>query len=189
MTTQTFRLLVNRTALLALTVTAMLTAFALPAQAKGSAMRPSDVTMVMELDSPIEPGEYAWDETGAPPGHVKVVVDLAREKLYVYRGGVEIGRTFILYGVDSKPTPTGVFPILQKDADHRSSTYNNAPMPYTMRLTWGGVAIHGSDVDPKYGTHGCIGVPTEFARLLFKQARLGDVVLVTRNWMPSIYKS
>ncbi|MBW4329760.1 L,D-transpeptidase family protein [Stakelama sp. CBK3Z-3] len=159
------------------------------ADAKGRAMRPVDVTMVMELDSPIQPGEYAWDETGAPAGPVRIVVDLAKEKLYVYRGGVEIGRTFILYGVDSKPTPTGVFPILQKDADHYSSTYNHAPMPYTLRLTWGGVSIHGSDVDPKYGTHGCIGVPVEFARILFRAARKGDPVLVTRNWMPSIYNA
>ena len=30
-------------------------------------------------------------------------------------------------------TPTGVFKILQKDKNHHSSTYNNAPMPYMLR--------------------------------------------------------
>ncbi|TDN84648.1 lipoprotein-anchoring transpeptidase ErfK/SrfK [Stakelama pacifica] len=160
----------------------------LSAEAATRAMRPTDVTMVMELDSPIRPGEYAWDESGAPVGGgVRVVVDLSAQKLYVYRGGVEIGRTFILYGVDDRPTPLGTFPILQKDADHRSSTYGDAPMPYTLRLTWDGVSIHGSDIDPQYGTHGCIGVPVAFAKLLFAAAHLGDSVLVTRDWMPAIY--
>src|SRR3546814_15956015 len=68
------------------------------------------------------------------------------QTLSVFRAGYEIGSAVILYGADDKPSPLGAFPIIQKDADHYSSTYNNAPMPYTLRLTSDGVAIHGSDV-------------------------------------------
>jgi lipoprotein-anchoring transpeptidase ErfK/SrfK len=160
-------------------------AMALPgaAQARGPV-----VTSIIDAGSPIAPGEYAWDDTGVPPGPVRIVVDLATEKLHVYRGGIEIGQAFILYGADHKPTPTGTFPILQKDKDHVSNLYG-APMPYMLRLTWGGVAIHGSEVEANAATHGCVGVPDEFAALLFAQAKKGDPVLVTRNWRPDLYRA
>ncbi|MEP3765283.1 MAG: L,D-transpeptidase family protein, partial [Marinomonas sp.] len=57
------------------------------------------------------------------------------------------------------------------------------PMPYMMRLTNDGIAIHASDVKWGWGTRGCIGVPLEFARLLFAQAKLGDRVIVTDGKM------
>ena len=145
------------------------------------------INTILAYDAPLEPGEYVWDTEGVPPGRVKIVVDLAAERLYVYRSGVEIGRTMILYGADHKPTPTGTFTILEKDIDHRSNLYNDAPMPYMLRLTWGGVAIHGTDVDPVYATHGCVGVPDDFGALLYREARLGDQVYITRRWRPDLY--
>lgn len=170
--------------------TAVLRVFALAAllSVPGLAIaRGPAVTTMISLSSPLVPGEYAWDDNGIAPGPQRIVVDLATEKLHVYRGGIEIGQAFILYGADHKPTPTGTFRILQKDRDHVSNLYN-APMPYMLRLTWGGVAIHGSEVEPNVATHGCVGVPDEFAALLFKGARKGDEVLVTRNWRPDLYR-
>jgi lipoprotein-anchoring transpeptidase ErfK/SrfK len=49
-----------------------------------------------------------------PQGELTIVVDLAWQRLYAYRGGVEIGRAAILYGADDKPTPTGTFKILRR---------------------------------------------------------------------------
>lgn len=145
----------------------------------------------IELDRPLDFGEHFWDESYVRAigvrGPAQIVVDLEAEQLYVYRSGVEIGRTKITRGWEEYDTPTGIFPILEKDADHYSSTYDNAPMPYNLRLTWKGVAIHGADVDNVSATHGCIGVPLEFARKLFANVRKGDKVLVTRNWQPDIY--
>jgi lipoprotein-anchoring transpeptidase ErfK/SrfK len=66
-----------------------------------------------------------------------IVVDVQTQVVYVYRGGVEIGRSAILYGADDKPTPTGSFKILQKKRHHVSNLYG-APMPYMMRLTMDG---------------------------------------------------
>jgi lipoprotein-anchoring transpeptidase ErfK/SrfK len=51
-------------------------------------------------------------------------------------------------------------------------------MPYTLRLTDDGVSIHGSTVRWGAATHGCIGVPLEFARRLFEASRVGDDVLI-----------
>ncbi len=163
-----------------------LLAFALPQVAVAKDARGPIVNTILVMDSPLEHGEYAWDESGAPDAAVRIVIDLATEKLHVYRGGVEIGRAFILYGADEKPTPTGSFTILQKKKHHISNLYN-APMPYMQRLTWGGVAIHGSVVEAGYATHGCIGVPDEFAAKLFEATKMGGDVLVTRNWLPQIY--
>lgn len=135
----------------------------------------------------LEPGEYLWEPEGAPAGPLRIVVDLRAQHLYVYRGGVEIGRAFILYGADNKPTPTGTFPIMQKKVDYHSRTYDS-PMPFMLRLTSDGVAIHASEVvDGESATHGCIGLPREFASLLFKEAKLGDKVLVTNRWMWDVY--
>lgn len=152
---------------------------------------PFAVDHYIELDRPLDFGEHFWDESFArasgAQGSAQIVVDLKAEQLYVYRAGIEIARTRITRGWEEYDTPTGVFPILEKDADHYSSTYNNAPMPYNLRLTWKGVAIHGAEVDSESATHGCIGVPLEFARKLFANVRKGDKVLVTRNWRPEVY--
>jgi lipoprotein-anchoring transpeptidase ErfK/SrfK len=108
---------------------------------------------------------------------VWVRVDLGKQLLSVFRDGHEIGSTVILYGTDGKPTPIGDFTIKAKDADYHSRTYD-APMPFMLLLTSDGVAIHGSEVRNGAATHGCIGVPIEFAKLLFAQAGLGDQVYI-----------
>lgn len=146
-----------------------------------------EVHTILDVGAPLGPGDYVWDTDGAPAGRAQIVVDLDKRRLFVYRGGVEIGRAFIVIGPPEQPTPTGRFPILQKHADHYSSTYDNAPMPYMLRLTWRGVAIHGSPVEEDWVTHGCIGVPTAFARILYANVRLGDEVIVTRGWMNDAY--
>lgn len=146
------------------------------------------VLAILTPDSPLQEGEYLWEPERAATGKIEIVADVARDTLYVYRGGIEIGRTILIYGADEKPTPIGTFPILQKKARHISTLYN-APMPYMQRLTWDGVALHGSGetVDNRYATHGCIGLPDEFAALLFRATKVGDRVTVTRNWLPQFY--
>jgi lipoprotein-anchoring transpeptidase ErfK/SrfK len=137
------------------------------------------VTRELAVDHWLRPGEFAWDaEAAAVPGQTIVVVNIRARVLSAYRDGVEIGRSSLIYGADNKPTPTGTFPILQKDADHWSNLYD-APMPHTLRLTWDGVAIHGSPtLEEALATRGCVGLPVAFARLLFDQVRVGDRVVI-----------
>jgi len=106
-----------------------------------------------------------------------VRIDLEHQILSVFRAGHEIGSAVILYGTDGKPTPTGDFTVLQKSADYHSHSYD-APMPYMLRLTDDGVAIHGSNVREGYATHGCIGVPLDFAKRLFAVMAKGDPVFI-----------
>lgn len=135
------------------------------------------VRSILNITGPMRFGNYVWNERRIPRGPVWVRVDLASQTLSVFRGGHEIGSAVILYGTDGKATPTGNFTVIEKDEDHHSTLYD-APMPYMLRLTMDGVAIHGSNVRKGFATHGCIGVPTAFARLLFAQVRNGDLVAI-----------
>ncbi len=77
--------------------------------------------------------------------------------------------------------PTGVFKILQKDKHHRSSTYNNAPMPNMNRLTWSGVALHAGNLPGYPASHGCVRLPMEFSERLFGITRTGMTVVIADN--------
>jgi len=136
-----------------------------------------EVRSLLNVDRQLAFGDFVWNDEGVPPGPVWVRVDLALQTLSVFRAGHEIGSTLILYGADSKPTPSGVYPILERAKQHRSSLYD-AEMPYMLRLTSDGIAIHASAVQASAATHGCIGVPLPFAQLLFAQARRGDRVAI-----------
>ena len=159
------------------TIFALLFAVPAAAQANGFVVR-----SILPIKGPMKHGAWHWDESRAPKaGPIVITVDTAAQVVSVFRNGHEIGAAVILYGSDEKPTPMGVFPILQKQARYFSRTYGGAPMPYMQRLTNDGVAIHGSDVRVGYATHGCVGVPTAFAAKLFAVTKLGDRVIVTNG--------
>jgi len=141
------------------------------------------IKRILPISGPIRYGEWHWDEAGVPAGPLVITVDLEARVLSVFRGGYEIAATAVLLGTSDKPTPTGLFPITQKDADHVSNIYDGAPMPYMMRLTNDGVTIHGTKVENGYASHGCVGVPTPFAKKLFGIAALGTPVYITRGKM------
>jgi len=52
------------------------------------------------------------------------------------------------------------------------------PFLLGLRLTPDGVSIHASNVRWGYATHGCVGVPPEFAARLFAAVSVGDEVLI-----------
>lgn len=153
------------------------------ARAEGAIDR--DIRSVLDVRKRMHYGDFVWNDRNVPKGQVWVRVDLKSQLISVFRAGHEIGTAVILYGADEKETPNGVFPVLAKIKDHRSATYNGAPMPYTLRLTQDGVAIHGSDVRWGRATHGCVGVPVEFAQKLFGQVAKGDQVLIISEKQPA----
>lgn len=140
------------------------------------------IRRVLPIDGPIKYGEWYWDDEGVPDGPLIMTVDLEARVLSVFKSGYEIGAAAVLLGTEEHPTPLGTFPILTKERHNISEKYDNAPMPWTLRLTWDGVAIHGgSEVENGYASHGCIGVPDELAARLFSIARKGDKVIITRG--------
>ena len=143
---------------------------------------PFVIKRVLPIEGPIRYGEWHWDEAGVPDGPLVMTVDLDARVLSVFRGGYEIGATAVLLGTQEHPTPLGSFHILTKELHNVSEKYNDAPMPWTLRLTWDGIAIHGgSEVENGYASHGCIGTPDPFAAKLFATADKGDRVIITRG--------
>jgi len=126
----------------------------------------------------LKPGEWVWKEEIAPDGPVLVYVDLGRQLATVYRNGVRIAVSTISSGKEGHETPTGVFTILEKNVEHYSRTYDNAPMPYQQRLTWKGVAMHAGNLPGYPASHGCIRLPMEFAKKLFSVTEKGGTVVI-----------
>ncbi len=147
-----------------------------PVAAQGAkASSPPEFARMIE---DLQPGQWVWASQVSPRGPILIYVDLSRQIAIVYRNGIRIAATTVSTGKAGHETPTGVFTILQKDADHRSSKYNSAPMPFQQRLTWDGVALHAGGLPGYPESHGCVHLPFEFARELFGITSLGITVVV-----------
>lgn len=156
----------------------------LPAPAPKPAGGGFVIRSILPVEGTIRYGDWFWDESAAPAtGALVITVDLEARVISAFRDGHEIGTAVVLVGTQEHPTPLGTFPILTKERNNVSEKYNDAPMPWTLRLTWDGIAIHGSPVMNGYASHGCIGVPDDFAAKLFAAARRGDKVIITRGRM------
>ncbi len=136
---------------------------------------------VSEAVARLKPGEYLWAPQLAPAGPLLIVVSLELQRAYVYRNGVMIGVTTVSTGSEGRETPTGVFTILQKHVEHKSNLYDDAPMPFMQRLTWDGIAMHAGKLPGYPASHGCIRLPTAFAKLLFEATSRGTTVVITKD--------
>lgn len=140
------------------------------------------------------------------PQNISVVVSLSRQRLYVRAGDEVAIDAPVSSGKKARPTPTGTFPILQKDPDHHSNVYGNfvdsrgrvvrggvsalidsapsgshfegAPMTWFMRLTWEGVGMHVGILPGYPASHGCIRLPSQVAHDLYAKVNVGTVVRV-----------
>lgn len=145
----------------------------------GMAQAPATSLTVAGAVEKLKPGEFIWAPQVAPRGPMMIVVSLQRQKAYVYRNGVIIGVSTVSTGTKDRETPTGVFTVLQKDIDHKSNLYSNAPMPFMQRLTWGGIALHAGKLPGFPASHGCIRLPNGFARVLYGVTARGMTVVIT----------
>ncbi len=133
------------------------------------------------IDTPInqlKKGEFLWMGEAVTAGPVVMVVSITEQRAYVYRNGILIGATTVSTGRPGHLTPTGVFTVLQKQKEHRSTIYDGAPMPYMERLTWGGIALHAGGLPGYPESHGCIHLPSEFAQRLFDISPNGMTVVI-----------
>src|SRR3984957_20647151 len=133
------------------------------------------------IDTPIaqlKKGEFLWMGEAVPTGPVVMVVSITEQRGYASCNGILIGATTVSTGSPGHQTPTGVFTVLQKHKDHRSTMYDGAPMPYMERLTWGGIALHAGGLPGYPESHGCIHLPSEFAQLLFELSTSGMTVVI-----------
>src|SRR6188472_2444300 len=151
---------------------------AIPAGASAQQVERGD-RAILELVGALKPGQYVWAPELGSDGPALVVVNLETQRLVLFRNGVPVAASTVSSGKTGHETPTGVFTILQKNKEHYSKTYNNAPMPNMQRLTWRGIALHAGNLPGYPASHGCIRLPIKFSSLLFGATELGMTVVIT----------
>lgn len=122
-------------------------------------------------------GQFLW-RPGSFEGEPTVVVSIADQLAYLYRGDQLVAVSTVSTGTDKNPTPTGIFSVLAKKPMHRSIKYDNAPMPFMQRIDKYGVALHAGHLPGYRASHGCIRLPSAFARRLYGITDLGATVMI-----------
>ena len=100
---------------------------------------------------------------------VEARVDISEQKMRVYRNGIHKYTWSVSTARRGKVTPTGSWRAQWLSKNHKSSRYNNAPMPYSIFYS-GNFAIHGTNQISRLGrpaSAGCIRLHPENARILF----------------------
>jgi len=149
------------------------------AAAPATGQPPTDRNSIAERAAALGPGQYVWVAKSPVSGPLLLTIDLTAQRISVYRDGALIAASAISTGSLGRETTTGVFTILEKEVMHRSSTYDDAPMPYMQRLTSKGIAIHAGDLPGYPASHGCIRLPNEFAKRLYDITEVGTPVMIT----------
>jgi lipoprotein-anchoring transpeptidase ErfK/SrfK len=106
----------------------------------------------------------------------RACIDLSANQSWLLEGGrVIYGPVPITHGRPGYLTPPGSFNVTFKNIDHRSSIFNNAPMPYSVFFN-GGIAFHEGSLSEL--SHGCIHLSRAAAQTYFNTLHRGDIVQV-----------
>ena len=126
----------------------------------------------------------------------KIVINLSTQKAYAMKNNRIIFSGRISSGKPSRATPRGSFRILEKHRRHSSNLWpkrangkrGGAKMPYMMRLTHTGYAMHQGYVPNYPASHGCVRLQLSFAKKMFRWARVGTKVNII-GYTPKPYAS
>ncbi|MEQ1539558.1 MAG: L,D-transpeptidase family protein [Sphingorhabdus sp.] len=126
----------------------------------------------------LKPGQYVWEKRANDVKDLRIVAVIDIQRIYVFDGGTLVAFSTMSTGKKGHSTPTGAFKILQKNVDHKSNLYSNAPMPYMQRLTWDGIALHAGHIPGYPASHGCLRLPLPFAKALYGITKMDQPVIV-----------
>jgi lipoprotein-anchoring transpeptidase ErfK/SrfK len=131
------------------------------------AARPAQAT---EATAPRQAGEA-----------LMAIVSIKSQKVTIYDANGWILSAPVSTGTKGRETPAGVFAVVERKKDHRSTMYDDAWMPHMNRITWNGIALHGGPLPGYAASHGCIRLPFSFAERLFDKTRIGMRVIIAPN--------
>jgi len=126
----------------------------------------------------LKPGQYLWRNVPDAAGPERVVISLSDQLAYLYRGDALVAVSTISSGRSGRDTPIGIFAVLDKRPFYRSKKYDNAPMPWMQRIDQYGIALHAGYNPGVPASHGCIRLPTAFAKKLYSVTDLGTPVYI-----------
>ncbi len=107
----------------------------------------------------------------------KACVSLSAQRAWLQKdGNATYGSVPITSGRKGEETPVGIFHVQWKDRDHKSSEFNNAPMPFSVFFTTTGVAFHEGSLQKE--SAGCVHLSHSAAERFFDTLNPGDEVQV-----------
>jgi lipoprotein-anchoring transpeptidase ErfK/SrfK len=150
-----------------------------------------------------------FDWNGADvKGPISVKINRKEQMARFYKGGQEVGWSYVATGVPGHRTPAGSFRVMEKTEDKHSNLWGRVEnsggetvigdaragrekipaggrfvgsrMPYWMRLTSEGIGMHKGPI-PNPGSpasHGCIRLPGGMAEILFAEVSIGTPVTI-----------
>ena len=146
----------------ALAAVAVLTVLTASAEAAKQARQPAEAVAQRQAGEPI-----------------MAIVSIKSQQVTFYDADGWILRAPVSTGTTGRETPAGVFAIVEKDKDHRSTMYDDAWMPNMQRITWNGIALHGGPLPGYAASHGCVRMPFGFAEGLFDKTYIGMRVIIS----------
>ncbi|WP_142779078.1 L,D-transpeptidase family protein [Agrobacterium sp. T29] len=121
----------------------------------------------------------AFPALAADSRSLQILVSKSDQSLALYENGEIVATSKVSTGKAGHETPSGIFSILEKRKYHESNIYSAAPMPFMQRLTWSGIALHEGKVPNYPASHGCVRLPSKFAKSLFGDTKTGVHVIIT----------
>ena len=144
---------------------------------------------------------YADEMSGKP----SIVIHLGQQMVYLYKGGQLAGGSPISSGSEGYETRPGLYSVIEKDIDHKSSLYGDyedpygnvirqnidnrkgpkppgtrfegAKMFYFLRI-YGAVGMHQGYLPGYPASHGCIRLPGHIAEKFYHAVNLGTPVRI-----------
>jgi lipoprotein-anchoring transpeptidase ErfK/SrfK len=111
----------------------------------------------------------AFQPAAASAARLVATVDISTQTMTVTYGGVVKYRWPVSTARRGKLTPTGSWSAKWLSRNHRSSRYNNAPMPYSIFYS-GNYAVHGTNQVSRLGSPasaGCVRLHPSNAATLY----------------------
>lgn len=136
----------------------------------------SPFTVTAPVVNPNQAGAAAVRASNPCPATAQACVDLTNEQAWLQSGGtVTYGPVAITSGEAGSRTRTGTFSVFWKDKDHKSSLFNNAPMPNSVFFD-GDIAFHQGSLSRQ--SNGCIHLSWDASAAFFDALSTGSTVTV-----------
>ncbi|NQU99382.1 MAG: L,D-transpeptidase, partial [Parcubacteria group bacterium] len=133
------------------------------------------------------PGRRVWE--GRAGVYKYIEVSIGQQKLEAYKAGRKVNESLVSTGTFKNPTPLGDFNVRNRllsddmewdyGEDHPDN-YDLDNVPYVMYFN-GPYSFHGTYWHSNFGnrmSHGCVNLPTSFAKWLYEWVSVGDPVYI-----------
>lgn len=109
---------------------------------------------------------------------LRIEISLHQQQATFYKNGEAALATTISTGRAGFATKPGEYVVTDKRRDHVSSIYEDAKMPFFMRLSCKDFGLHEGHVTGRPASHGCVRLPGKVAQRLFSEVPIGTWVTI-----------